>query len=141
MREIFRGAVPDGLLYDTSHDMWVRRDGNEVVIGATTFGIHLAGAVIAFTAKPRGAEVARGRGLGTVECSKTVLAVHAPVGFVVDEGNATLEERPFMLNQDPYDAWMARGRPLAWAEDSALLVGAAAYRAHILRLEPEAQFT
>ena len=77
-RAPFRGAVPDGRLYDPDHDMWVRREGEEVVIGASAFGIFLAGEIIAFTAKPKGAEVERGRGLGTVECAKTVLAVHAP---------------------------------------------------------------
>lgn len=140
MREIFHGTIPDGLLYDTAHDMWVRRDGNEVIIGASSFGIHMAGTIIAFTAKPKGAEVGRGRSLGTIECAKTVLAVHAPLGFVLAEGNDALEERPGRLNRDPYAAWMARGTPLDWARDSALLADANAYRAHILRLEPEAVF-
>jgi glycine cleavage system H lipoate-binding protein len=54
-RAPFRGAVPDGLLYDPDHDMWVRREGEEVVIGASAFGIFLAGEIIAFTAKPKGA--------------------------------------------------------------------------------------
>ncbi|MBI4996688.1 MAG: glycine cleavage system protein H [Rhodocyclales bacterium] len=140
MREIFHGTIPDGLLYDTGHDMWVRREGDEVVIGASSFGIHMAGEIIAFTAKPKGAEIGRGRGLGTVECAKTVLAVHAPVGFVLTQGNDALEERPQRLNRDPYAAWMARGTPLDWTTDSALLVDARAYRAHILRIEPEAVF-
>jgi glycine cleavage system H protein len=140
MREIFHGAIPDGILYDTTHDMWVRREGDEVVIGASSFGIHMAGKIIAFTAKPKGAEIARGRGLGTVECSKTVLAVHAPIGFVLTEGNGALEERPGRLNRDPYAAWMARGTPTDWIADSALLADAMAYRAHILRIEPEAEF-
>jgi glycine cleavage system H protein len=35
---------------------------------------------------------------------------------------------------------MARGKPTDWIADSALLVDAAAYRAHILRIEPEALF-
>jgi glycine cleavage system H protein len=140
MREIFHGAIPDGLLYDTIHDMWVRREGDEVVIGATSFGIHMAGAIIAFTAKPKGAEIVLGRGLGTIECSKTVLAVHTPVGFVLTEGNDDLEQRPFLLNLDSYAAWMARGTPTDWLADSALLVDAGAYRAHILRIEPEAVF-
>lgn len=140
-RETFRGTVPDGLLYDLGHDMWVRAEGDdEVVIGATAFGIHLAGEIIAFTAKPRGAEVGYGRGLGTIECAKTVLAVHAPVGFVLIEGNEALEERPALLNFDPYAAWMTRGRPLAWAEERTRLVDAATYRAHIRRIEPEAVF-
>lgn len=141
MRESFRGAIPDGLLYDTDHDMWVRRDGADVVVGATAYGIFLAGEIIAFTAKPRGAVVERGRGLGTIECAKTVLAVHAPVGFTLAEGNEVLEQRPALANRDPYAAWMARGRPTRWAEDCARLVDGAAYRAHVRRSEPAAEFT
>lgn len=140
MREIFRGAIPAGLLYDPAHDMWVRREGDEVVVGATSFGIFLAGEIIGFTAKPKGAVVERGRGLGTVECAKTVLALHAPVGFTLKAGNEALEEHPALLNRDPYAAWMARGRPLDWMTESAQLVDAAAYRAHIRRIEPEAEF-
>lgn len=60
----------------------------------------MAGEIIAFTAKPRGAQIARGLGLGTVECAKTVLAVHAPVGYVLDEGNEVLEAKPALLNRD-----------------------------------------
>ena len=86
-RPPFRGAIPDGLLYDTAHDMWVRCEDRDVVIGASSFGVFLAGEIIAFTAKPKGAEVVRGRGLGTVECAKTVLAVHAPLSCVLLQGN------------------------------------------------------
>ncbi len=140
-RSPFRGAVPDGLLYDTAHDMWLRREGEEVVIGATAFGIFLAGEIIAFTAKPKGAEVALGRGLGTVECAKTVLAVHAPLSFVLLEANEAAEERPALINRDPYDAgWMVRGRPSAWEEERGSLVDAASYRAHVRRIEPGAEF-
>jgi glycine cleavage system H protein len=138
MPEVFHGAIPEDLLYDPSHDMWVRVEGDEVLIGATAFGIHLAGEIIAFTAKPRGAEIARGRGLGTVECSKTVLAVHSPISFVLTQGNEGLEERPALLNQDPYAAWMSRGRPTDWSADRAQLIDAAAYRLHVLHCEPEA---
>jgi glycine cleavage system H protein len=140
MREIFHGAVPDGLLYDTSHDMWVRRVDDEVLIGATSFGIYLAGEIIAFTAKPKGAVVERGRSLGTVECAKTVLAVHSPIAFTLVEGNEGLEARPALLNRAPYLAWMARGKAMDWAADSVFLVDAVAYREHILRIEPEAVF-
>jgi len=139
-RETFRGVIPDDLFYDTDHDMWVRCDGGEVVVGATAFGIHRAGEIIAFTAKPQGAVVERGRGLGTVECAKTVLAVHAPLGFVLAVGNDELEARPERLNVDPYAAWMARGQPTDWEADSGRLVDAAAYRAHVRRAEPEAEF-
>ncbi|MCX7166340.1 MAG: glycine cleavage system protein H [Rhodocyclales bacterium] len=140
-RESYRGHIPDDLLYDPEHDMWVRAAGDEVLIGASSFGIFLAGEIIAFTAKPKGAEVALGRGLGTVECAKTVLALHAPLSFVLLDANEDAEERPAILNRDPYHAgWMVRGRPLAWEEERDRLVDAAGYRAHIRRIEPTAEF-
>jgi len=138
----FSGTIPNDRLYCPRHDMWVQElvDG-EVLIGATSFGIFLAGEIIAFTSKPKGAAVEIGRGMGTVECRKTVLAVHAPVSFVLLEGNDEAEERPKLVNIEPYgQGWMARARPTRWAEEKVTLVDAAAYRQHILKIEPEASF-
>lgn len=140
-RESFRGRIPDDLLYAPEYDMWVRAAGDEVLVGASSFGLFLAGGIIGFTAKPKGAEVACGRGLGTVECAKTVLAVHAPISFVLLESNEAAEERPSILNRDPYDAgWMVRGRPTAWEAERGRLVDAASYREHVRRIEPTAEF-
>lgn len=138
----FSGTIPDDRLYCPRHDMWVQETANgEVLIGATNFGIFLAGEIIAFTSKPKGAEVEIGRGMGTVECRKTVLAVHAPISFVLLEGNDEAEERPKLVNSEPYgQGWMARARPTRWAEEKVTLVDAAAYRRHILKIEPEASF-
>lgn len=139
--EPFAGVIPADRLYDPATDMWVvRGDDGRVSVGATAFGLWLMGEVIAFTAKPRGAEVAAGRGLGTVESAKTVLAVRAPVSFRLLDGNDAAEERPALVNREPYGAgWMAAGEPLAWEEDCARLVDAAAYRAHCLRMAPDAR--
>jgi glycine cleavage system H protein len=137
----FRGAIPDDLLYDAAHDMWVKRQGDEALIGATAFGIHRAGEIIGFTAKPTGAEVDAGRGMGTVECAKTVLAVRAPLSFVLVEANEQAEENPDILNRDPYQAgWMVRARPTAWDAEHAALLDARAYREHVARVEPGAEF-
>jgi glycine cleavage system H protein len=138
----FSGSIPDDRLYYPDHDMWVQPAGEgEFLIGATSFGIFLAGKIIAFTSKPNGAQVERGRGMGTVECQKTVLAVHAPLSFTLLEGNETAEERPSLINTAPYDAgWMARVRPTRWVDEKPLLLDAAAYRRHVLAIEPEAIF-
>lgn len=135
----FRGAIPDDRLYDPRHDMWVQHDGSRVRIGATSFGLFLAGEIIAFTAKPVGAEVDAGRGLGTVECAKTVLAVRAPVALTIETINEALEEAPTRINADPWAHWMVGGTPRDWAADAAGLIDAEAYRAHIRRIEPEAE--
>jgi glycine cleavage system H protein len=138
----FSGNIPDDRLYCPGHDMWVQEIGDgEVLIGATSFGIFLAGEIIAFTSKPKGAEVDIGRGMGTVECRKTVLAVHAPISFTLLEGNDDAEERPKLVNNQPYTAgWMARARPTRWESEKSTLIDAASYRQHILKIEPEASF-
>jgi glycine cleavage system H protein len=137
----FSGSVPDGFLYDTRYDMWVQKEGDAIRVGITSFGVFLAGEIIAFTGKPKGAEVTYGRGLGTVESAKTVLAVHAPCSFTLIEVNEALEERPRPINSEPYAAWLILGTPTDWAQDVARMVDAATYRTHILSVEPEATFT
>lgn len=137
----FHGAIPDDRFYDPRYDMWVQQDGDEVLIGITAFGVFLAGEIIAFTGKPKGAEVDYGRGLGTVESAKTVLAVHAPCSFRLLEVNEALEERPAPINRQPYEAWLVRATATDWEQDAERLVDATAYIAHILSVEPEAKIT
>lgn len=142
-REPFRGAIPGDRLYDPEHDMWVLpdEDGSTIRIGATAYGIHLAGKIIGFTSKPRGARFECGRGLGTVESAKTVIAVHAPLGGELLKGNEAAEENPDLLNLDPYgDGWMAIVRPDDWLRDMVRLVDARHYRRLIRRADPEAKF-
>ena len=136
---IFRGRIPDGFWYDADHNMWLQRTGDEVVVGATSFGLFLAGTVIAFTPKPVGAQVACKRGFGTVECAKTVLALHAPVALQLSARNEAAEADPRTLLRDPYGAgWMVRGTALDWATDHPRLLDAQVYRDHILAAMPGA---
>lgn len=141
--EVFRGTIPGDRLYDPEHDMWVLpEDDGTIIIGATAYGIHLAGKIIGFTCKPKGANVERGRGMATIECAKTVLAVHAPIGFDLLEANEAAEENPSLLNLDPYGAgWMVRVRPHDWLRDMEALVDGKHYRRGIRRANPMAEFS
>lgn len=135
----FQGHIPADRLYDPQHDMWVRQDGDGIVVGATSFGLHRARRIIGFTAKPLGAEVAAGRGLGTVESGKTVLAVYAPVSIRLEQRNDDAEEQPSLIERDPWGAgWMVRGTPLHWEQDVRQLVDAAGYAARIHAVDPDA---
>ena len=141
MPDPFRGHVPDGRLYDPRYDMWVCPPGPDgtVRVGATAFGLHLAGEVIMFTGKPRGASVDSGRGLGTVETGKTILAVHSPVGLTGLRCNAAAEDTPALINRAPYgEGWLAVGHPADWPRDREHLVDAHAYVAHVLSVDPGA---
>lgn len=139
MNDACAGRPPDDRWYDPARDMWVRRQGDQVEIGATPEGIAMAGRILAFTCKPRGASVRRGGGLGTVECAKTVIAVHSPVAFEICEGNDALEDAPDGLNRDAYRAWMARGRATDWDADRASLVDASTYRSLRANDQPDAR--
>ena len=138
--QAFKGHVPADRRYCAQTDMWVMLQGENVLIGATSFGLHLAGHVIAFTSKPGGALVQRSKGMATIECHKTVLAVHAPVSFELVSGNGTAEEQPALINETPYgDGWMALGTPTDWAVEASLLCDAETYKRHIRSIDPEAQ--
>jgi len=137
----FCDTLPADLLFDRQRDMWVRPGANgQVEIGATAFGLFLAGEVIAFTPKPKGAEIELGRGLATIETGKTVLAVHCPLSLRLDQTNEAAEESPVLLERDPYrSGWMIRGTPHHWATEKLQLVDAVSYRIHCLGIEPDAK--
>lgn len=131
--------IPGELAYDPQREMWVRPlpDGR-VEIGATAYGLSLAGPLLAFTPKPRGAEIDRGRGLGTVETGKTVLALHCPLSLTLEESNTRAEENPALIEASPYnEGWMIRGRPRDAAGELAALVDAETYRRHVLAQSAE----
>ena len=137
----FHGRIPPERIYCCKTNMWIRYIDGRVLIGATNFGLHLAGEIVAFTAKPDGAEILRGKGMGTIECHKTVLALHAPVSFRLISGNAEAETHPKLINVSPYEkGWMALGSPLSWDSVRTALCDAEDYKQHILSIDPEARF-
>lgn len=132
---------PNDLAYDTDREMWVRRlpDGR-VEIGATAYGLSLAGPLLAFTPKPLGVAIERGRGLGTVETGKTVLAVHCPLSLTLNESNERAEENPGLIESSPYDdGWMIRGTPRDIEGEWCALVDAGAYWQHVVAEAPDAE--
>ena len=137
----FRDFLPNDRWYDVQRDMWVKQISDEQLeIGATALGLHLAGEVIAFTPKPQGAEIDRGRGLGTMETGKTVLAIHCPVSLRMTSSNDEAEANPSLLEKFPYSAgWMVRGTTNTWAEEVKGLVDADAYRQHCRCVIPDAE--
>src|SRR5262245_51550778 len=118
MRETFRGRIPAALLYDPANDVWVRREGEEAVIGATSYGAYFAGEILAFTPKRVGTEIDYDRSLGVVEVAKSLIAIHAPLSFRVTAINDAAVAKPELINADPYGAgWLIRGTPTRWAQE------------------------
>lgn len=128
--------IPEDLHYLVEKHVWARPEGEVVVVGLTDVAQNLAKGIISVTTKRAGKSLAKGKSIGTVESSKWVGPVPAPVGGEIAEVNAALSADPGLLNRDPYgEGWIAKLRPDDWAGESSDLVtgpdGVAVYRAFL----------
>lgn len=132
--------IPDELSYWVEKHVWVREDGEGLlVIGVTDTAQHLAARVVAVTAKKVGRAVERGQSVATLESGKWVGPVPAPVDGEIAEVNPAMATDPTLVNSDPYGAgWIVRLRPRDWAGQKAMLAtGAAGVEAYRAFLESE----
>lgn len=124
--------VPDGLRYTEEHE-YVRdtEAEDEVVVGITDFAQEELGDVV-FVELPRsGDSFDRMEPFGTIEAVKAVSELYSPVSGEVVEANDGLEDRPELVNDEPYGGgWMIRLR-LDDPSEVEGLMDAAAYREHI----------
>lgn len=130
--------IPEELYYLVEKHVWARREGKLVVVGMTDVAQNLAKGIIAVTIKSVGRTLAQGKSIGTVESSKWVGSVPAPVGGEIVGVNPELANDPGLLNRDPYgDGWIAKLAPTDWEGESGVLLtgadGVAAYQAFLER--------
>ncbi len=129
--------LPDGLAFDVERDVWVRRDGGEVVCGMTDVAQTRCGRIVTLQFRRVGRLVERGRSLCTVESAKWVGPFPAPLtGEITAVNEAGFAANPQMVNTDPYgEGWLVRLRPTRlereWPE---LLTGEAAVGAYAARI-------
>lgn len=120
--------VPEELKYTAEHE-WVARIGADSVrIGITDFAQQQLGDVVFVQLPDTGEQVGSGQTLGEVESTKSVSDIFAPLEGEVTARNDALDERPELVNSDPYgEGWMLELR-LADAAAVDELLDAAAYR-------------
>lgn len=132
--------LPEDLYYLIDRHVWVRPspDG-PVTVGVDDVARHLAGTIIAVTPKRAGRMVPKGQSLATLESSKWVGPVPAPVSGEIVEVNEAVRQNPRIVNEDPYgDGWLVRLRPSSWEADVAdLVTGAAGLEAYRALLDRE----
>lgn len=122
---------PDDLRYTAEHE-WARDEGsNRIRVGITDFAQDALGDVVYVDLPDEGTAVTANQPFSEVESTKSVSDVFAPVTGTVAERNPLLQERPELVNEQPYaDGWLV----LLDVEDPAALDGlmdAAAYRAFV----------
>jgi glycine cleavage system H protein len=119
---------PEDLRYTKEHE-WVRVEGDgRVRVGITDFAQDALGDVVYVDVPEVGTAVNANQPFSEVESTKSVSDVFAPVSGTVVERNALLEDRPELVNEQPYgDGWIVA---LDVSDPSGLdaLMDAAAYR-------------
>jgi glycine cleavage system H protein len=116
-------AIPADLKYSRSHE-WVRRDGENVVVGITHYAQDQLGEVVYVELPEVGCSVDAGDELGSLEAVKAVSEFMAPVAGEVVEVNEALGDEPNLVNEDPYgDGWLVKMS----AADEGELLSAAEY--------------
>ncbi len=119
---------PEDLRYTKEHE-WVRLEGTRARVGITDFAQDALGDVVYVDLPEVGAVVQAGQPLGEVESTKSVSDVYSPISGSIVERNPLVDDRPELVNEQPYgDGWLVVIEP---ADPDAIgsLLDAGAYRA------------
>jgi glycine cleavage system H protein len=129
--------LPEELYYLVDKHVWVRAEGaGPLTVGIDDVAQNLAGPIVSCTPKKAGRSVPRGQSVATIESSKWVGPVPAPVAGEIVEVNDAIRSTPALLNRDPYGAgWLVKLKPSNWEAEKADLVtgeaGLERYRAFL----------
>ena len=92
---------PGDLRYTKTHE-WIRRSGDQTVVGITDYAQHEISDVVFVELPHVGQKVEQGKGISVVESVKAAFDIYAPVSGTVKAINTTLESDPAIVNQDQY---------------------------------------
>jgi glycine cleavage system H protein len=97
---------PDDVYYSKEH-VWLRVMGGRGKIGITDYAQQELGEIIFLSLPDENSLVEQGDVFGTLESSKTVADLYAPVNGEIVSANKDLEEEPTLINDDPYgNGWL-----------------------------------
>lgn len=121
--------TPEDRRYAKSHEWVLKLDDGLISVGISDHAQQALGDLVFVETPSVGRRLTAGEACAVVESVKAASDVYAPVAGEVVAVNEALEERPELLNDDPYAAgWMWKMRPANAADVDALL-DAAGYAA------------
>jgi glycine cleavage system H protein len=135
--------LPDDLYYLIEKHVWAKpMEGGVIRVGITAVAGKLSGgklAAITVKAKNIGQEVKQAKSIATVESSKFVGPVPAPISGVLLRANEKLAADPNLAVSDPYgEGWVAEMQATDWnGEKGSLASGAEGVAAYQAKLEAE----
>ena len=118
--------VIEGLLYSQSHE-WVKVEGDISTIGVSDFAQKEMGDITYVDLPDEDDELNEGEEFGALESVKASSELISPVSGVVIEKNEELEDRPELINEDAYSAWIIKVK-LSDPSELDALMSAEAYK-------------
>lgn len=99
---------PKELKYSKDHE-WLRIEGNNAIIGITEFAQGELGDIVFVDVDTQGEELEKEEVFGSVEAVKTVSDLFMPINGGVLAFNEKLEDKPELINSDPYgEGWIIK---------------------------------
>ncbi len=132
--------LPEDLYYNIEKHVWAKPlEGGLVRVGMTSVAGKLSGGklnAVTVKAKNVGQEIKAGKSLATVESSKFVGPVPAPITGVLVRANDKVASDPNICITDPYgEGWIGEIQAADWDAESVTLVfgadGVAKYQAKL----------
>ena len=121
-------TIPNDLKYTKSHE-WLRAEADgTVTIGITHHAQDLLGDMVYVESPEVGRKVTASEECAVVESVKAASDVYAPIAGEVVAVNEAVANKPELINQDAYSAWMFRLKPNNAGDVNGLL-DAAGYKA------------
>ncbi len=116
---------PENLRYTKDHE-WVRLEDDIAIIGITEFAQSELGDIVYVEIETLDQHLGAEAVFGTVEAVKTVSDLFLPVTGTIIEINPELNNKPELVNSDPYgEGWMIKVKVDNPADVDALLTSEA----------------
>ena len=101
-------SIPEELKYTEEHE-WVRMEDNIAIVGITDFAQGELGDIVYLEIDTLDSQIDSNEVFGTVEAVKTVSDLFMPIAGKVIEVNPNLEDKPELVNEDPYgEGWIIK---------------------------------
>lgn len=92
---------PENLKYSKDHE-WIKVDGDTALVGITEFAQSELGEIVYVDVTTESETINQDEVFGSIEAVKTVSDLMMPASGEVLEVNAELEDKPELINEDPY---------------------------------------
>lgn len=114
--------LPKNLRYTKEHEWARKNDDGSITVGITAHAVEQLGDITAVSLPDAGEAIEAGERFGDIDSVKAVSDLYAPLSGEVVEINASLDDEPEVINDDPYDGgWMIRMRASEPADFERLL--------------------